>query len=112
MLRRVLVITFVVLGVGLTTSESKATCAWILWSRSIHSFPGKEPLKMAWEPRAFETRKECEAARSAWFKRKREPKETAKMTTDEIQVIRSEGHITHLHLKCLPDTVKPDGLGE
>lgn len=108
MFRRALVIAFVVLGVGITTSESSAACAWILWSRSIHSFPGKEPLKMAWEPRAFDTRKECEAARSAWFNRKRESKETTEMTTDEIQTIRSEGHVALLQLKCLPDTVKPE----
>lgn len=67
---------------------------------------------MAWEPRAFETRKECEAARNAWFNRKREPKETVEMTTDEIQTIRSEGNATLLNLKCLPDTVKPEGYGE
>jgi hypothetical protein len=63
---------------------------------------------MAWEPRAFETRKECEAARSAWFNRNRGSQETAEMATDEIQTIRSEGLVTLLHLKCLPDTVKPE----
>lgn len=67
---------------------------------------------MVWEPRAFETRKECEAVRSAWFNRKIEPDETAEGKTDEIQIIRSEGQVTLLNLKCLPDTIKPEGYGE
>lgn len=112
MLRRILVAAFAVLGIGIMTSQSSAACAWILWSRSIHTLPGKEPIKVVWEPRAFETRKECEAVRSAWFNRKREPDETAEGKTDEIQIIRSEGQVILLNLKCLPDTIKPEGYDE
>ena len=105
---------FAIFIFSIASSQSNAACAWILWSKSsvASPIPGEKVIEFAWEPHAYETRKECEAVRNLSLNRKAEPNETIERKMPNALVFRTKGTnelISILVLKgCLPDTVKPD----
>ena len=99
---------FVFLAVILVPTQSNAACAWILWTKGVFAYKGKDkPLEMAWEPTAFDTHKQCEETRTMWLTRKPKAGETIEQMGNDIIAIKSEGMTSILSAKCLPDTMGP-----
>jgi hypothetical protein len=89
--------------------QANAACAWILWKKVIVSSNGNnKPLETAWDPKAFDTHKECEVARSNWLTRKPESGVTIKQMSDDIISLESKDNKSILSAKCLPDTINPN----
>lgn len=103
---------FAIFIFSLASSQSNAACAWILWSKSFHAHPvpGEKAMETAWEPYAYETRRECESAKNQWLNRKAGQNQIIEKEPDSL-VFRTKDtnkFETMLFLKCLPDTVKPE----
>src|SRR5687768_5142108 len=100
---------FVFLGFMFVPTQTNAVCAWILWTKGIFSYKGNDkPLEMKWEPTAFDTHKQCEAARTTWLTRTPKAGETIEQMGNDIIAIKSEGMTSILSAKCLPDTMDPN----
>lgn len=100
---------FVFLGFILVHTETDAACAWILWTKGLFHHKGEDqPVEMKWEPIAFDTHKECEAARTKYLTRTPKPGETIKYEGYDIIAIESEGLTSILSARCLPDTMDPN----
>lgn len=100
---------FVFLGFILVHTQTDAACAWILWTKGFFHYKDKDQqVETKWEPIAFDTHKECEAARTKWLTRTPKPGETIKREDYDFISIESERLTSILSARCLPDTMDPN----